>query len=119
MITKYHQIGIEDGGRNSANSADRFSLSAKQNAIQRSASQKKIAKLRLHYGELIGSVTPQKTLDPLLKPVGVPVPDLGATVTEINNPFSRETLHSDISLSVYSNPRQVIGRRPRPMTSNE
>ena len=116
MITKYHQIGIEDGR---ANSADRFSLSAKQNAIQRSASQKKIAKLRLHYGELIGSVTPQKTIDPLIKPVGAPAAEPTNQPVEVSNPFSKETLHSDISLSVYSNPKQVIARRPRPATSNE
>jgi hypothetical protein len=29
MITKYNQVGIEDGGRHSANFAERFSLSAK------------------------------------------------------------------------------------------
>ena len=103
MITKYHQVGIEDGGRASSTSAERFSLSAKQSAIQRSASAKKIAKLRLHYGELIGSVTPSKAADPLIKPVGAP--ESSSALPEVDNPFSQETLNSDISLSVFSNPK--------------
>jgi len=33
MITKYHQVGILDGGRANSQSADRFSLANKQALI--------------------------------------------------------------------------------------
>lgn len=38
---------------------------------------------------------------------------------DIDNPFSEETLKQDISLSVFSTPKHVIERRPRPMTTQE
>jgi len=35
----------------------------------------------------------------------------------IDNPFTEQTLHRDISLSCYSSPQKVLNRRVRPMTT--
>lgn len=51
--------------------------------------------------------------------MGAPEKEPASALPEVDNPFSEATLNTDISLSVFSNPRQVIARRPRPATSNE
>jgi len=54
----------------------------------------------------------------LVIPAGQPVPDLPKSeLPEITHPFTKESLHSDISLSVYNGPSEMVNRKPRPATS--
>jgi|APGre2960657444_1045066.scaffolds.fasta_scaffold363520_1 hypothetical protein len=61
MIPKYSAVGIVDGCRTSTLSSDPFSLTNKQNEIQRSASALKIQTLRKHY-ESILTMSPARAL---------------------------------------------------------
>ena len=55
----YHQVGILDGGEATPFNQDKYSLSAKQRAIQRASSQQRIDTIRTSYANLLG-ITPKK-----------------------------------------------------------
>ena len=62
----YKPIGISDEGEATKFNPDKFSLSAKTRAIQRSQSQQKIDYIRTSYAKLLG-ITPQKKEEPEVK----------------------------------------------------
>ena len=116
----YKPVGIVDGFSRSQSATDKYGISARQAALQRSASAKKIADLRMHYGALIGPATPMK-VDPAIaaaKAAGLPVEEPKVVLLpEVDNPFNEDTLSRDISLSVFCSPNAVVQSRPRPATA--
>ena len=57
--TSYHQVGMIDGGEKTSMNNDKYSMSSKQRALHRAASQQKIERIRTYYGNLLGSFTPK------------------------------------------------------------
>ena len=130
--TFYKQIGNADEGEASQFNPDKFSLSAKTRAIQRSQSQQKIAFIRTSYANLLG-ITPQKdksesALPPaparagakkVVKGLGNPIPKAADGFTNIfkpqalDNPFTQDNYRNQISLSCYNRPKDMADRRPR------
>ena len=112
------QVGILDGGEPTAFNPDKYSLSAKQRAIQRASSLQRIDTIRTSYANLLG-MTPKTTSDPaLLPPATQPIPTFVDGFTrlrdpeKLDNPFTPEKVSSQISLSVYNRPSSMANRRP-------
>jgi len=133
--TFYKQIGNADEGEASQFNPDKFSLSAKTRAIQRSQSQQKINFIRTSYANLLG-ITPQKdksesALPPAsktpvkagakkaVKGLGNPIPKAIDGFTNIfkpqalDNPFTQDNYRNQISLSCFNRPKDMADRRPR------
>lgn len=120
MKATFRPVGLVEGFSRSQSAADKFSIGARQAAIQRSCSAKKIKDLRMHYGALLGPATPMK-VDPAIaaaKAAGLPAEEPKIQLLpEVDNPFNEDTIHRDISLSVFCSPTQVVENRPRPLTA--
>lgn len=127
LVTKYNMVGIQDsaGVGFASPNVNSFSLGAKQASIQKSASAKRISHLRKHFGDLIGPATPSKPpgtaggmgIGLVTQPTTGGFDLNSADAGDIDNPFTEETLHRDISLSCYSSPQKCLDRRVRPMTT--
>lgn len=115
----YHAIGILDGGLPTPMNEDKFSLSAKQRAIQRAVSQQRIDTIRTSYANLLG-VTPKKENKDMTKLPSAtePIPTFVDGFTRKrepenpDNPFTPAKVSSQISLSVYNRPSSMAARRP-------
>ena len=98
---RYHKIGNLDEGVTSAFTDDKFSISAKQRAIQRTASLQRIDTIRTSYANLLG-FTPKKppTDVALLPPATEPVRTFVDGFTRkrdpelLDNPFSADKAKS-------------------------
>lgn len=123
LVPFYMPIGNNDEGEvTSSFNNDKFSISAKTRAIQRSQSQQKINYIRTSYADLLG-LTPKRNPNelppaPVGKAPGKPIPKATDGFTNIfhkkdhDNPFTRENWRNTISLSVYNRPQHVAERRP-------
>ena len=127
--TSFHKVGMVDGGEKTAMNDDRYSMTAKQRALHRAASQQKIERIRTYYGNLLGSFTPKgktSSESKLAPPEKVPIaqqtpvksfvgglhnPSAGPARV-LDNPFTPEGYQRQISLSVYNRPKSMAMRRP-------
>ena len=125
----YKPIGNNDDGETNAFNNDKFSLSAKTRAIQRSQSQQRIDYIRTSYANLLGLTPKEKPVEAppptapegtkkKAKGLGQPVPKQLDGFTnvfkkqDVDNPFTKENWKNTISLSVYNRPQFMADRRP-------
>lgn len=130
-FTSFHKVGMVDGGEKTEINNDRYSMTAKQRALHRAASQQKIERIRTYYGNLLGSFTPTgktSSESKLAPPEKVPIaqqtpvksfvaglhnPSAGPPCL-LDNPFTPTQYQNQISLSVYNRPKSMAMRRPGP-----
>ena len=102
MVTNYKQVGIIEG--TSSSEINKYNVMSKQRAVQRSASQQKIERLRKSFENLIRAISKPEDIEE------------GATYL-LDNPFSSETLRKDISLSIFSTPKKIVDVKERPVVT--
>ena len=108
-----------DGGLKTSTNSDAFSLTARQKAIQRASSQKKIDRIRTSHANLLGFTKPKETdlaklaLIPATQPVKTDVDGFTRLrdYEEINNPFTPQKVDKCISLSVFNRPKSMVASR--------
>lgn len=112
-------MGILDGGERTPFNPDKYSLAAKQRAIQRATSQQRIATIRTSHANLLGFTPKGLPSDlSLIPPATAPIPTFVDGFTRLrepeilDNPFTPQKAASQISLSVYNRPQSMADRRP-------
>ena len=116
LVTHYKPVGITDGTEATPFSKDKYSLTNKQIAVQRSASAIKIKTLRTQYDKLLIMDQPQEKKE---GDTGLTLEPCSSEPRIINNPWMDDTQEDAISLSVYNGVQQCIARRPRPVTTQD
>ena len=108
-----------DGGIKTSTHSDAFSLTARQRAIQRASSQKKIDRIRTSHANLLGFTKPKETdlaklaLIPATQPIKTDVDGFTRLrdYEEPNNPFTPQRVDKCISLSVFNRPKSMVANR--------